>query len=125
MLSRTLDLVGAINDITSDTMEVNQVKIILDLEQFKEQSVNEKFKLNIFRILQEQLNNILKHARATNVAISLLQNKKSIILSIRDDGVGFDTSKKRKGIGIANIKSRAAAYHGTAYLVSSLVRDVI
>ena len=99
-------------------MEVNPVKIFAELEQFIEQSVNDKFKLNVFRILQEQLNNILKHAKATRVAISLLQNKSSIILSIIDNGIGFDTHKKGPGIGIANIKSRATKYKGTADLVS-------
>ena len=74
--------------------------------------------MNVFRIAQEQLNNILKHARATEVTISLLQNKKSIILSISDNGVGFDTGKKQKGNGLDNIKSRAASYNGTGDFVS-------
>jgi two-component system, NarL family, sensor histidine kinase UhpB len=68
--------------------------------------------------VQEQLNNILKHAKATEVAIRLLQNKKSIMLTISDNGVGFDTRKKQKGIGVANIKSRAATYNGMAAFVS-------
>jgi len=113
-----LGLCEAISNVIHDTMEVNPVKIHAELEQFKEQSVNDKFKLNVFRILQEQLNNILKHAKATRVAISLLQNKNSIILSIIDNGVGFDTHKKGPGIGIANIKNRATKYKGTADLVS-------
>ena len=83
-----------------------------------EHSVNDKFKLNVFRIVQEQLNNILKHAKATEVSISLLQNKRSIMLVISDNGVGFDTGKKRKGIGVANINSRAASYNGTADFAS-------
>ena len=80
--------------------------------------VTDKFKLNALRIVQEQLNNILKHAKATRVAINLLQNKKSILLTISDDGIGFDTTKKRKGSGLGNIKSRAASYNGTADFVS-------
>src|SRR5665647_2123704 len=51
------------------------------------------------QIVQEQMNNILKHAKATEVTMSLSQNKKIIILSISDNGVGFDTGKKQKGIG--------------------------
>ena len=115
---KNLGLCEAIDNVTRDTMEVNPVKISCALKSFKEHSVNDKFKLNVFRIVQEQLNNILKHAKATEVTISLSQNKKSIILSISDNGVGFDTGKKRKGIGIANIKSRAASYNGTADFVS-------
>ena len=99
-------------------MEVNPVKISCALGSFIEHSVNDKFKLNVFRILQEQLNNILKHAKATEVTISLKQNEKSIIMTIADNGLGFDTTKKRKGIGITNIRSRAASYKGTADFVS-------
>lgn len=115
---KTLGLCEAIENITRDTMEVNPVKISCALESFKEDSVNDKFKLNVFRIVQEQLNNILKHANATKVTISLLQNKKNIMLTISDNGVGFDTAKKQKGIGIANIKSRAVSYNGMADFVS-------
>ncbi len=115
---RSLGLCEAINTLTRDTMEVNPVKISCALGSFIEHSVNDKFKLNVFRILQEQLNNILKHAKSTEVKISLKQNEKSIILTIADNGLGFDTTKKRKGIGITNISSRAASYKGTAHFVS-------
>lgn len=92
----------------------NFLKIKLALEKFKEESVNEKFRINIYRIVQEQLNNILKHARASDVCITLLQSTRSIRLSITDNGVGFDTGKNQNGIGLANIKSRAAIYNGAA-----------
>ena len=115
---KELGLCEAIVNITKDTMEVSPVKISFELKNFSEDSVNNKFKLNIFRIVQEQLSNILKHANAKEVSIALLQNKKSIILTIADNGVGFDTDKKQKGIGIANTKNRAASYDGTADFVS-------
>jgi len=115
---KNVGLCVAIMNITRDTMEVNQVKISSRLESFIEQSVGDKFKLNVFRIVQEELNNILKHAHATDVIISLSQNKKFIRLTISDNGVGFDTRKKQTGIGIENIKSRAAAYNGIADFAS-------
>lgn len=111
-------LYEAVDNMIRDTMEVDQVKITCTLKGFKEDMLNNKFKLNLFRIVQEQINNILKHAKATTVKITLTQNKKSITLIISDNGVGFDTSKKQKGIGIANIKSRAALYQGTAVFTS-------
>jgi PAS domain S-box-containing protein len=108
----------AIDNIVRDTMEVNPVKISCALKSFIEHSVNDKFKHNVYRIVQEQLNNILKHAKASEIAISLSQKEKSIMLTISDNGVGFDTGKKRKGIGIDNIKSRVSSYNGTADFVS-------
>lgn len=113
-----LGLAEAITNISRDIMETNAIKITCVTNCFKDEKVNEKFKLNVFRIVQEQLNNIIKHARAEKVLIALSQNRKSILLSISDDGEGFDTSKKQEGIGIANIKSRAAAYNGLADFVS-------
>ncbi|HUZ61198.1 MAG TPA: PAS domain S-box protein, partial [Hanamia sp.] len=115
---KDLGLCAAIENIRHDTMEVNAVKIVFKVEDFIENSVNDEFKLNIYRIIQEQLNNILKHAKATKVVIKLLQNKKFVKLIISDNGIGFDTGKKMNGIGIANIKSRAASYNGTADFIS-------
>ena len=74
--------------------------------------------MNLFRIVQEHLNNILKHANATRVTIVLTQSKESVILDIFDDGVGFDTSKKYNGIGVANINARAVIYNGIAKIMS-------
>jgi PAS domain S-box-containing protein len=122
---KNLGLVDAIDNMVQDTMEISPVKISSSVKGFQEKTVDDKFKLNVFRIIQEQLNNILKHAQATEVVISLLQNKKSITLAISDNGIGFDTSKTPKGIGIANIKSRAATYNGKAEFVSELTKGCI
>jgi len=59
-----------------------------------ESRLQDKFKLNVFRIVQEQLNNIIKHAKASLVNIGLTQDKDAIVLSIADNGVGFNTSQK-------------------------------
>ena len=80
--------------------------------------MNEKFKLDVFRIVQEQLNNIIKHAKASRVKIGLFQNEADIVLSVADNGIGFDITKKADGIGIINIKSRAAFYDGHADFIS-------
>ena len=99
-------------------MEANPIKISYKLDLLIENKVSDKFKLNIYRIMQEQLTNILKHANATKVTISLSQNKRFLLLSIADNGVGFDTGKRKEGIGIANIKSRSMSYNGKADFVS-------
>jgi len=115
---KNLGICESIGNIARDTMEVNPIKIVCSLQSFEEDNINDKFKLNVFRIVQEQLNNILKHAKATKATVNLSRNKKSIVLSIADDGVGFDMNKKQNGIGIDNIKSRAASYNGIADFVS-------
>lgn len=115
---KNFGLFEAIRNICKDTMEMNPIKISYRLDLLIENMVNDKFKLNVYRIMQEQLNNILKHAGATILEIRVSQNKKWIIISMADNGVGFDIGKKQEGIGIANIKSRAKAYNGTVDFVS-------
>lgn len=115
---KNLGLWESIENIAHDIQEVSPVKISCTLDGFIENSVSDKFKLNIYRMVQEQLNNILKHAKATKATISLSQNQKAIQLIISDNGVGFDTGEKRKGIGVANIKSRAGSYNGAAFIIS-------
>lgn len=115
---KNFGLSAAIRHLAEDMMEVNNLEIFCSIDSFEEDHLNDKFKKNIFRIVQEQLNNILKHAKATEVQISLSKSSENIRLIIGDNGIGFDTSKKGKGIGLANIKSRANAYNGTANFFS-------
>jgi PAS domain S-box-containing protein len=112
-----IGLCEAIDSTVRDTMEIYPVRIACKYD-LTDTNLDDKFRMNVFRILQEQLNNILKHAKATVVNIGLSQNKKSVVLSMADNGVGFDTAQSFKGIGIKNIKNRAEAYGGTANFVS-------
>ncbi len=70
-------------------------------------------KIAIYRIVQEQLNNIMKHANASNVLVELAIKSSQIYLTIEDDGKGFNPKKINKGIGLKNIHHRVEYYHGT------------
>ncbi len=75
-------------------------------------------KINSYRIIQESLLNITKHANATQVNITLGYTNESLNFTIEDDGVGFNDKKTSKGIGISNINSRVKTINGTYSLVS-------
>jgi two-component system sensor histidine kinase UhpB len=75
-------------------------------------------KLAIYRIVQEQLNNVIKHAKATEVVLRLSQTKNKTILTIQDNGQGFDTSVQRHGIGLNNIISRTKVFDGEVKIES-------
>nr|WP_321221832.1 ATP-binding protein [uncultured Psychroserpens sp.] len=77
-----------------------------------------KTKINIYRIIQESLQNIYKHANAKSVKISFELKNNVICLSIVDDGDGFDVNKSKKGIGIKNINSRVDEVGGKAQFYS-------
>ncbi len=83
------------------------------------ESMDMDLKLAVYRIVQEQLNNIVKHAAAENIWIELSKSDEKIKLCIRDDGRGFNSSMNQKGIGINNIFGRARAFEGIVDLESS------
>ena len=68
--------------------------------------INNILKINMFRILQEGLQNINKYANAKNITVIIKSDSKNISLKINDDGIGFDVNKKSKGIGMQNMISR-------------------
>jgi two-component system sensor histidine kinase UhpB len=76
-------------------------------------------KLMVFRIVQEQVNNILKHSRASRAEIKLSVTEKLLNITIEDNGIGFDTTKRAPGIGLNNIVGRAELHNGTVDVVSS------
>ena len=81
--------------------------------------------LFIFRIIQESLNNIIKHAEAKSIYIILHYAIKFLTLEIIDDGKGFDTNKLSLGNGLKNIKRRAIILKGDANFSSEPGKTII
>jgi PAS domain S-box-containing protein len=81
--------------------------------------VDEDLKLNIYRIVQEQINNILKHAGASEADIAISPVDKTILIMISDNGNGFNPLARRKGIGITNMINRVESYNGEVLIDSN------
>ncbi len=84
-------------------------------------NINDDHEIILFRIAQEVLNNIVKHADATEISINMIQNKGIPEISIKDNGCGFDTSiinKKDSGIGLRNIIERSKIIGAKLSLIS-------
>ncbi|HEV3223163.1 MAG TPA: PAS domain-containing protein [Puia sp.] len=113
-------LCNAIHSMMDDLMKAYPIKIICKMDDDLNILMSPRFNLDIFRIVQEQLNNIIKHAKATRVKINLFRKEDDIVLSVIDNGIGFDVAKKVTGIGIINMKSRAASHKGLAEFISKL-----
>jgi two-component system sensor histidine kinase UhpB len=94
-----------------------QVQLVNEIDNG--QMIDDKKELMLYRIVQEQMNNIHKHAQAKTVIIHLKKAGNNLHLSIADDGVGFDSTQKASGIGIKNIQSRVEFYSGKVNIISA------
>lgn len=87
------------------TREIQNIDGIFSIEK----------EVNLYRIVQESLNNVLKHSKASAVKIEIINNEKNILMSIRDNGVGFDFSKRKNDInslGLKTLKERTRLLQG-------------
>lgn len=94
-------------------------EINVHVDAFEYDAVDSDIQTNLYRIVQEQLTNILKHAQASKVKIFVRLTKKLIKLHIADNGKGFDPLTLKDGIGLENIKRRAEMFSGKCKLKSS------
>jgi signal transduction histidine kinase len=92
-----------------------------DIEvDFRHEDIDERLdpatEVTAFRIVQEALTNVVKHARATSVQIELRQQDAALVLTITDNGVGFDANAPasgHRGLGLVGIRERVAKIDGT------------
>ncbi|MDQ2863547.1 MAG: PAS domain S-box protein [Bacteroidota bacterium] len=80
---------------------------------------DDELKLNVFRIAQEVINNIIKHSRASNVTISMYEKGNVVSVEIKDDGKGFNLDATRNGIGISNMMDRTESFNGKMSIETS------
>ncbi len=110
----------ALDELIESVALVSEFKISTNWGDIKNEFLTEELKLTIFRIAQEQLNNISKHAKAKHVKLILLMIENDLKFCIEDDGVGFDILKKVKGVGLQNIYSRAYLHNGKVTIKSEI-----
>lgn len=96
-----------------------QYKIDFQFDDRLGDVANEVIMLNLYRILQEQLKNIIKYSEARFIAINITVCEKYISFTIRDNGRGFDIRSVKKGIGLNNIRKRVEALSGKFTLLTA------
>jgi len=115
----SIKLRDSVQELIDSISATNKIAIDMDTANIKDLEVNQELHLAIFRILQEHITNILRHAGARHVHISFDFVDGDLTLKVIDDGKGFDTSIKRNGIGIANMTTRAESLKGSLVLNSA------
>ncbi len=102
-----LDEVELVDLIADYLNQINKNIEIIFCHMTIRTPISNPVKLNLFRIIQELITNILKHAEATRVDVSLRISPNYLILTIEDNGCGFAIENQSGGIGLRNIQSRA------------------
>jgi two-component system sensor histidine kinase UhpB len=115
---KDVDLEDMVQTLVSDLARSSSLKTNLSYH-ITDQVIDDGLKLNTYRVIQEQLNNIVKHAGAKNVGLAIESQEHFIHVTVSDDGKGFDVNKKRSGIGISNMINRVESYNGEIRIQSS------
>lgn len=113
------DLGESITNLVDRLNSYSSFKVNLTLK-LPNLNIEHSLKASIYRIIQEFANNTTKYAKAKNLNISIIQNKKKLEITLKDDGVGFVVNHESltKGIGWSNIISRIKAFSDEYYISS-------
>jgi len=115
MMPRALSVAGlvpATEDLLHQLLGTAQLKYNFEAQEVDK--LPESMEIGVFRVIQELISNILKHAEAKEVSVQLFKNKDHIVLIVEDDGIGIESAKSdKKGIGLMNISARVQALNGS------------
>ncbi len=110
----------AIKEFVNRLGKTDHLKFDLQISGLNER-LNTTIETIVFRVLQEIVNNILKHSKATIVTIQIIKDIEELTIIVEDNGVGFDVNTaKSDGIGLKNLQSRIEYLHGTVNIDSHL-----
>lgn len=114
-------LLQALRELTKKIQNAGLLNVELKIE-LEERRFEPSTESALYRIVQEVLNNMIKHSKARNIAITLTEVNQVLRLKIEDDGIGFDTAliEKSEGIGWKNIVSRVLTLDGKINVNSDL-----
>lgn len=123
LMSKSLDktdLQTALEELSARMQQLKHGLKIQIYTNFPLHTVNELAKIHLYRIVQELLANVLKHAGAKSVNLQLLEDEGKLLLTVEDDGQGFDPAvNQTNGIGLSNVRTRVELLRGKIHLDSS------
>jgi two-component system, NarL family, sensor histidine kinase UhpB len=114
-----IGLADALQELVEEINLAKKVQVELVNEIESNVEIDKNRELMLYRIIQEQLNNVQKYAKAAKAVVSIGTKNNNLFLTVADDGVGFDPAAKARGIGLKNISSRVGFYSGTMKIISA------
>ena len=85
----------------------------------EEKRIENSIEIALYRVVFELVNNAVKHAKAENINVQIVQQLNRISINVQDDGKGFEPEEKSKGAGLQNIRNRINSVGGTLNILSS------
>ncbi len=107
-----LGLIDSLHDLAENLNVTQKIRVDFTYDSFDEKIISDNQRLMLLRVTQEAVNNIVNHASATHACITLKQLENEIVLTVSDNGKGFDLNQSRKGIGLSNIHNRVSLFNG-------------
>ncbi len=115
------NFISSVGELLSNVGKTNRINTsFVHDEKVDWDHLSGKTKINLYRIIQETTQNVVKHAQCKNLLINFASSKDNMIISVEDDGKGFEPKKKKKGIGVRNMGSRINSLGGTWTIESEL-----
>jgi two-component system, NarL family, sensor kinase len=103
----------SLKELADSVNQTKKVNVSIDFDIDHCQSMDEELHLTLYRIAQEQLTNILKHAHAHQARIVVSISSDQLTFRITDDGIGFDIDAMKAGVGVTSMKSRVSLLNGS------------
>jgi len=108
------NFVAIVDNLFEDQKKTFKSKLVSSIDSnIKWESMSNANKINLYRIIQESLQNINKYANANSIKVEFKKEIDNLLLQISDDGIGFNVNKAKKGIGLQNMLSRINECKGT------------
>jgi|LakMenE01Jun11ns_1017448.scaffolds.fasta_scaffold9934803_2 signal transduction histidine kinase len=115
--------IEVINNLVNEIKDATNFEISLEyLEEDKINQLSEEIQVTVYRMIQELLKNSVSHSNGTKIEINVNKFDRELNLVVEDNGNGFDTSKKRLGIGLRNLETRIKALGGKLIIDSVIGR---
>jgi signal transduction histidine kinase len=114
-----ISFISIVEKLLKSKSKIANLKYTIETdEKIHWKDISEDVKVNLYRIFQEIIQNVIKHSKAKNIALKFTVKENKMTISFSDDGIGFKYKKNKKGIGFKNMQSRIKKINGTFNLYS-------
>lgn len=110
-------LKSALTDLRETVSGTKDIQMTVDFEQ--EIEMPSEKAINLYRVCQELVNNSLKHAKASRLSFKVKKSSKGLTIQYKDNGIGFEIEKVKKGLGLQGIQTRIQPYNGNLNINSN------